>query len=177
MQEVVITAVGADRPGLVDELTGHLHDLGANLGDSRMVNLRGQFALLLLAEVPVTAAATIESSLRELGRRVGLTITATPQPAAGEGARAGAPGVPFRLRTYAMDKPGIVHRITHLLHEHSINIEELQTRLEAGSYASPPLFTMELLMTVPRHVQVRTLREEIESLCESLNCDVELRPA
>src|SRR3954452_21329891 len=48
----IITAVGPDRPGLVGDLTGHLHAAGANLLDSRMVNLRGQFALVLLMEDP-----------------------------------------------------------------------------------------------------------------------------
>ena len=48
MRELVITAVGSDRPGLVGRLTAPLYEVSANVADSRMVNLRGQFALLLL---------------------------------------------------------------------------------------------------------------------------------
>jgi glycine cleavage system transcriptional repressor len=44
--ELVVTAVGPDRPGIASDFTGHVHAAGANLADSRMVNLRGQFALL-----------------------------------------------------------------------------------------------------------------------------------
>jgi glycine cleavage system transcriptional repressor len=40
MPQMIITAVGPDRPGIVGELTGELHSAGANILDSRMVNLR-----------------------------------------------------------------------------------------------------------------------------------------
>jgi len=60
MAQLIITAVGPDRPGLAGELTGHLHSHGANLLDSRMVNLRGQFAMLILLEAPADAVATMQ---------------------------------------------------------------------------------------------------------------------
>ena len=173
MVQLVVTAVGPDRPGLVDELTGRLLDAGANVADSRMVNLRGQFALLLLAEVADDARSSLSQTMNEAGRQMGLTIHVAAQSVST------APqmqGVPYRLRTYAMDQPGIVHRVTHLLHEHRVNIEELQTHLEPGSYSGTPLFTVDLHMTVPSDVSVKTLRRELEGLCDSLNCDVELNP-
>src|SRR5262249_6564839 len=48
--ELVVTAIGPDRPGLASEFAGHVLGAGANLADSRMVNLRGQFAILALVE-------------------------------------------------------------------------------------------------------------------------------
>ena len=44
LQELVVTAVGPDRAGIASDFTGHVHAAGANLADSRMVNLRGHFA-------------------------------------------------------------------------------------------------------------------------------------
>ena len=55
MTQWIVTAVGPDRPGLVGELTGHLHAGKANLLDSRMVNLRGQFAIVLLLDAAEAA--------------------------------------------------------------------------------------------------------------------------
>jgi glycine cleavage system transcriptional repressor len=174
MPELVITAVGPDRPGLVDELTGFLTNAGANIGDARMVNLRGQFAVILMAEASDAALATIRRDVAAHGQKIGLVVNIASQD--GKPVRTAA-GVPFKLRTYAMDQPGIVHRITHLLHRHGVNIEELQTRLEAGAHTGTPLFTMELRMTVPPTVPVKKLREDLEQLCDSLNCDVDLDPA
>src|SRR5947209_7528447 len=89
----VISAVGPDRPGLVGELTGHLHAAGANLLDSRMVNLRGQFALVLLMECPENAAAALSRSLPEAATRLGLQLNLVPHappPAGAAGAATAA---------------------------------------------------------------------------------------
>src|SRR3954467_5650695 len=45
---LVLTAVGADRPGLVSEISSLVLAAGANLEDSRMAIPHGEFALLLL---------------------------------------------------------------------------------------------------------------------------------
>jgi glycine cleavage system transcriptional repressor len=175
MKQLVITAVGPDRPGLVDEISGYLLEAGANLADSRMVNLRGQFALILLAEVVDEAAAVkIEKTAHDVGDKIGLHVSVEPD---GSHEAAAKGGLAFHVSTYAMDQPGIVHRITHLLHERSVNIEELQTRLEPGSYTGTPQFSMEMTMTIPQTLPIKQLRDDLESLCESLNCDIEIEPA
>src|SRR6478672_5633798 len=75
MAQWIVTAVGPDRPGIVGDLTGHLHAAEANLLDSRMVNLRGQFALVLLMECPEGAAGEhLATALPEIGRGLGLNL-------------------------------------------------------------------------------------------------------
>jgi glycine cleavage system transcriptional repressor len=173
--ELVVTAVGPDRPGLASEFTGAVHAAGANLADTRMVNLRGQFALLALVEGSREVLENVERRLREAAPKIGLAIEfATPTPKDGGKAR---DGVPFRLKTYSMDQPGIVHKITSYLREHSINVEDLSTRLESAPFMGTPVFTMEILMLVPKSVSMRTLRTQLEELGDSLNCDVDLDPA
>ena len=174
MPQLVITAIGPDRPGLVGEFTGHLYAAGANLADSRMVNLRGQFALIVLLEAEESALKALQGSLPAAAKAMGLVVTFSPQGGAGQ---AGAGGLPFRLKTYSMDQPGIVHRVSDLLRRHGINIEDLQTRLESAPFTGAPLFTLELRMSVPPTVQLKVLRTEVEKLCESLNCDFDLEPA
>lgn len=176
MQELVITAIGPDRPGLVGKLTAPLFEVGANLADSRMVNLRGQFAVILLAEVPGKSVDALQEKLLLMAEELGLTLTFRGHEAQ-EDKWPTTVGVPFRLRTYAMDQPGLVHRITDLLQRHGINVEELETRSQPRPETGAPLFSMEVLMTVPSHVQVRTVRGELEALCDELNCDVEISPA
>ena len=71
MPQVVITAVGPDRPGLVDELTAFLLEVGANVADSSMVNLGGQFALLMLVQISKDRIATVQADAPDVGRRIG----------------------------------------------------------------------------------------------------------
>ena len=173
MMQWIVTAVGPDRPGLVGELTGYLHSGGANLLDSRMVNLRGQFAIVLLMEADEAAGAALAGSLPQTGEKMGLKLFVEPQ----QGVAKPPAGVPDRLKTYSSDQPGIVHRVTDLLRSHGVNIEDLETRQESAAFAGTPLFLMELRLTVPPGVPVRKLRADLESLCDSLNCDVDLEPA
>lgn len=174
MQELVICAVGPDRPGLVDELTGLLHALGANIGQSRMVNLGGQFALLLEASSSTERVDNLAQAARDKAQSLGMTVTITRS---GVGTAAIAGGRAMCLLVSAMDQPGIVHRITHVLHQLGANVEDLTTRREPGAYTGTPLFRMELAMTLPAEASVRELRRRLEELCDSLNCDFDLQPA
>jgi glycine cleavage system transcriptional repressor len=174
MKELVITAVGPDRPGLVGQLTAPLYEAGANVADSRMVNLRGQFAVILLAEVPERGLEPLEAQLLSVAEQLGLTLTFC-QHDAQEDKWPTTVGVPLRLRTYAMDQPGLVHRITDLLHRHGVNVEELQTRAQPRPQTGAPLFSMDLLMTVPSAVPIKRLRGELQTLCDELNCDLEIQ--
>ncbi len=173
MSQLIITAIGPDRPGLVGELTGKLHERGANLLDSRMVNLRGQFAILILLEIAADSAARLVDELPTTGRAMGLTLTVIPQSATAMAAG----GLRFKLKTYSLDQPGIVARLSAILRSHNVNIEELSAWQESAAFAGSPLFLTEMRLTVPPTLPVRKLREDLEALCVELNCDLDLEPA
>ena len=173
MAQLIISAVGPDRPGIVGELTGHLHSAGGNILDSRMVNLRGEFAMMILLEIPDASAKTLSHDLPGLGKSMGLNLFVNAQSAPAKSVE----GLHYRLKTYSMDQPGIVARLTNLLREHGVNIEELVAHQESAAFAGSPLFMTEMRLTIPAHVGVRKLRADLEPLCTELNCDVDLEPA
>ena len=86
-------------------------------------------------------------------------------------------GLPFKLKTYSLDQPGIVHRISDALRIRGVNIEELATRQESAPFAGTTIFTMEMRLTVPPEVPIRELRSELQSLADLLNCDLDFEPA
>jgi glycine cleavage system transcriptional repressor len=173
VQQLILTAIGPDRPGIVGQFTGHLHDADANILDSRMVNLRGQFAIILLIEAPPQALAALRQSLPAFAQKLNLRLsTSDAHPAAKT-----ATGLPFRLKTYSLDQPGIVHRVSDVLREHSVNIEDLSARQESAPFDGTPLFLMEMRVTVPPTVPIHQLRTRLQSLCDSLNCDMDFEPA
>src|SRR5205085_11788606 len=79
MSQLIISALGPDRPGIVGELTGHLHSAGCNLLDSRMINLRGEFAMMILLECPDASASKLRQDLPAVGTRMGLSLDVTAQ--------------------------------------------------------------------------------------------------
>ncbi|QRK04321.1 hypothetical protein JQX13_29115 [Archangium violaceum] len=173
MPQLIVTAVGPDRPGLVADLTRHVYDVGASLADSRMVNLRGHFALLALIEGPPESLASLRSKLESEGTGMGLRLEMYEAAAATSSASG---RVPYRLKVYSNDQPGIASRVTALLRQHSINIEELETRIESAPFAGTPLFVLEGVITLPQGTSARRMREELATLGEKIGCDIDLDP-
>src|SRR5690606_6532503 len=71
---IVMTAVGPDKKGLVNAIAREIHEAGANLEDSRMAILGGEFALLLLVAGPRPALERLCRATPELEQRLGLSI-------------------------------------------------------------------------------------------------------
>lgn len=172
----ILTAIGADRPGLVDEVSQFIFQHGGNIEDSRMVNLRGQFAMMVLVGGSEDALRKIEDELDALAQNSRLRVEI--QPAEPEKAPTAArDAIPYRLTATAIDQQGLVHRISHLLRELGVNIESLDTRLAAAPYTGAPVFEMELVVAVPRSAPMSKLREQLGRLCDELNIDWQLEPA
>ena len=69
---LVISALGKDRPGIVDKLARAIYDLDCNITDSRMTVLGGEFAILLLVEGPWNQLAKLEDQVPDLEQRLDL---------------------------------------------------------------------------------------------------------
>lgn len=167
----VLTAVGDDRPGLVDEVTRYITERGGNLEDSRMVNLRGQFAMMMLVAGSEEAMARLHDGLG--GLRRGSNVHAELRPA-DAGAAERPPALPFRLNTWAMDHPGLMQSVSHLLGQLGVNIESVDSSLRPAPYTNTPLFEMELVLSVPAETHVASLREKLGDLCDEMNIDWQL---
>lgn len=172
MSQLIITAVGPDRPGIVGELTAHVHAGGGNILDSRMVNLRGEFAMLILLEAVDAKSAELRRQLPEIGEKMGLRLSVSEQHT-GQRVR----GLPFRLKTYSLDQPGIVAKLAQALRQYGVNIEELSARQDSAPFDGSPLFLTEMRLTVPATVSLGQLRADLESVGRALNCDIDLDPA
>ncbi len=168
---VVLTAVGDDRPGLVDEVTRYITERGGNLEDSRMVNLRGQFAMMMLVAGDQEAMSRLHDGLGSLRRNSNVHAEMRPADA---GVAQRAPALPFRLNTWAMDHPGLMQSVSHLLGQMGVNIESVDSSLRPAPYTNAPLFEMELIVSVPASTPVADLREAIGELCDEMNIDWQL---
>ena len=171
MPQLILNALGPDRPGIVGQFTGHLHAAGANVLDSRMVNLRGQFAMVMLVAGSESAMARLHDGLGTLRR--GSNLHAELRPADAGGFRR-TPALPFRLNTWAMDHPGLMQSVSHLLGELGVNIESADSSLRPAPYTNTPLFEMELVLSVPAETHVAELREKLGGLCDEMNIDWQL---
>ncbi|HSU66268.1 MAG TPA: ACT domain-containing protein, partial [Tepidisphaeraceae bacterium] len=171
----ILTAIGADRSGLVDEVSEFIFSRGGNIEDSRMVNLRGQFAIVVLVGGGEDVLGRVRADVGELSRRSGLHVEV--REATAPAVSSPEQSLPYRLTGTAIDQPGLVHRLSRLLRDARVNIESLDTHLTAAPYTGAPMFEMELILSVPKSTSVSQLRQNISKLCDELNVDWTLDPA
>jgi len=167
----VLTAIGTDRPGLVDEVSAYVLKRGGNLEDSRMVNLHGQFAMMLLVS---GGESVIEHVAKDLEELQAASAVRADLVSADMAAATRPPAIPYRLTTSAMDHPGLVQSVAHVLRELGVNIESAETTLQQAPITGTPLFEMELVLAVPAGMPLARLREAVGAACDELNIDWQL---
>ncbi len=174
MTHAVFTAIGTDRPGIVDELSQFIFDRGGNIEDSRMVNLRGQFAMMVLVGGAADVLERVEKDLPAFAGRSAMSAEIRP---VGVRAAASAEALPYRLIGTGIDQPGLVHSLAHVLREMNVNIESLETRLTPAPYTGSPMFEIEAVLSVPRSTPLSGLRQKLGAACDQLNMDWDLTTA
>jgi len=167
---LVITALGNDKPGIVNELSKAILDNGGNITESRMMVLSGEFAIMLLVTGSKDGIANINSKLDEMGTSLGLTIIAkeTEQQASDQ------KRLPYHVSVVSMDHPGIVHNISDFLSSHNLNIEEIETKTYPAAHTGTPMFSLDMIISIPADSSVRSLRDEFLLFCDDLNLDATL---
>lgn len=171
MPRVAVTAIGADRPGIVAGVTGALADLGANLEDTSMSVLSGRFAMVLLVDVPAGVDDTaVRASMAPLARSLHLDIDVH---AVEEPALSPVGGDRWSVTVYGADRPGIVHRVTTLLAERDANIVDLTTRV----VGRPPVYAMLLEVDLPPGVDGSACAAALDTLGVELGVECDMHPA
>jgi len=168
-QSLVITAIGADRPGIVHELTEVLLNAGLNVEDSRMSVLGGEFAVMLLVTGNETSLNSIKQQKASLSDSLNLNllIKSTTKPNdSDEQAR-------YKITVEGMDNPGIVHKLAHYLSHQNINIVNMQTDSGHAPHTGTPLFTVNMLVDIPTRQNIQQIENDFAALCDELNMDAE----
>ncbi len=172
LNQLVLSALGKDRPGIVDELSGTVFEFGCSIKDSRMTVLGGEFAILLLLEGPWNQLAKLENQLPELGKKLGLTIISKPT----EDRSYGSESLSYIVDVVSLDHPGVVHKLASFFSMRNINIIDLATSSYAAPHTGTPMFSVRMQLSIPAATGIRELREEFLDFCDSLNLDATLEP-
>ncbi len=169
---LVISALGADHPGIVNQLSKTILEHGCNIEDSRMTVLGGEFAAILLVEGKWNTLAKIENTLPELERQLGMTIISKRT---GERV-SGRNQLPYAVDVVSMDHPGIVNNLAGFFADRSINIEDMATSTYSAAHTGTPMFSVHMTVGIPADIHIAALREEFMDYCDGLNLDAVLEP-
>jgi glycine cleavage system regulatory protein len=169
MTDLVLTLIGADRPGLVEAVADVVANNGGNWLESRMAHLAGKFAGILRVEVPSEKAQAVLAALADLEAR-GLKVV-------GEAAGASdatAPGRTLDLELVGLDRPGIVREISQLLASSGANVEELATDRMSAAMSGEMLFVAKARVCLPPGSDLAALRAALERLASDMMVEIKL---
>ncbi|MGD1983392.1 MAG: glycine cleavage system protein R [Chromatiaceae bacterium] len=169
---LVISALGKDRPGIVDTLARAIYELDCNISDSRMTVLGGEFAILLLVDGPWNRLAKLEDQVPELQDRLDLTITTRQTGERSPEANL----LPYAVDVVALDHPGIVYSLASFFSDRQINIEDMVTSSYAAAHTGTPMFSVRMTIGIPADIHIAALRDEFMDFCDSMNLDAVLEP-
>lgn len=170
-QDMVLTVIARDRPGLIKALSETIAAQDGNWIDSSMARLGGEFAGILRVAVPEGKAGALEAALGSLGD-AGIWVTIR------KGVESHPPaGRHVRLQMTGVDHPGIIHEISTALSALDVSIDELETRVFAGSMSGEAMFEAKAEIILPDGLDEGMLRETLEELAHDLMVEVDLEAA
>ncbi len=171
-EQLVIAALGEDRPGLVDQISGWILESGCSIADSRMMVLGGEFSVLLLVSGNWNNLAKLEDQLGQAQEKLGMVLTIKRT----ETRPPGGDFLPYAVDVVALDHPGIVHNLANFFSRRSINIQDLSTTSYAAAHTGTRMFAVHMTLDVPADTHIASLREEFLDVCDQLNLDAVIEP-
>jgi glycine cleavage system transcriptional repressor len=173
VRHYAVSAVGADRPGIVAAVTGVFLDHGCNLEDTSMTILRGHFAMMLVVAAPDGLdQAGLESALAGAASDFDLVVAVR---AIDDDVPTSPEGDAWTVSVYGADRPGIVHRVASSLAGRGVNIVDLSTRVIGD--ADRPVYAMILEVTLPPGTEGADVQRHLSELAGELGVDCTLHPS
>lgn len=171
-QLIVISAIGNDRTGVVQDITKAILACGGNIEESRMATLGSEFAMLLLVSGHWHTLNRLETSLEKLGDDDALTFsirkTDVHPPREDR--------LPYAVDVVALDQQGIVYHLADFFAQRDIEIADVATRRYSAAHTGAPMFAVQMAVNIPASLNLAHLREEFLELSDRLNLDAILDP-
>ena len=169
--KLVISALGDDRPGIVDELSNIIYKHSLNIEDSRMTVLGGEFAILLLVSGDQSAIESLQAESTDIEQALQMRLLIKPTTESTPADNS----IPYSVEVAAIDHPGIVNNISRFFSSRNINIVNLQTERYAAPHTGSPMFALHMTIGISADTNIAQLRDAFMQVCDELNLDAELK--
>lgn len=162
---LVITALGADRPGIVNTITRQVSSCGCNIEDSRLAMLGEEFTFIMLLSGSWNAITLIESTLPQKGAELELLIVMKRTSASER------PPMPATVwvKVDVKDSPHLIERFTNLFHTHQMNIAELASKTTPADGAKEAQLSIQITAHSPANTDAAIIEQAFHQLCTELN--------
>ena len=166
MKNIIISAIGSDRLGIVSELSGVITSHGGNVEESRMSCLGSDFAIIMLVTVAPDWEESLEVALKSI-TELTITTKSTNLSQVGDGRQ-------FRIDLSGADNEGIVKVLSKYLAEKSINILEMETHTSQAPVSGTPLFNLNAFVSIPNDVEEKLIQSDLSQIAQNLGVEIQL---
>lgn len=170
-KQLVLTASGRDRPGILEEVTRLVVKHDGNVESGRFQRLGGDFAMLMFVTAPEEEIDALRNTLEEL-HFVKFDVQTRLSEVGESEDDLGA--FVCAITVMGADHIGIVHQVTHYLADQGINVESMTTEVVAAPMSGTPLFTMSAIVRVPPKLSTDDLREALEYIGDEVGVDTQV---
>jgi glycine cleavage system regulatory protein len=165
----IVTFIGDDRPGLVEQLSRVIENNGGNWHESRLSQLGGKFAGLIRVSLPADQGLTLETDLSALATS-GLSVRVTPS---GE-KRQPVPGRDITLTVLGPDRPGIVREISRALALREINVLEMHSQVISAPMSAEMIFSAHIDAWIPETTDTDDLTDTLDEIANQMTLEIDL---
>ncbi len=169
MTKLVLTLVADDRPGLIKSVSDIVVAHQGNWLESRLAQLAGKFAGIVLVDVPADHAEALTDALADFGKQDARIMVEVGDDTLEGEAQSG-----LTVTVSGADHPGIVNEVTDLLARHAINVTEMSSEQEPAAMSGQPVFSAAITALAPEGLDRAALDEAFEALAAQLAVDIEL---
>jgi len=170
-QLIVLSAIGSNRTGVVQDITKVILASGGNIEESRMTTLGAEFAVLMLVSGNWHTLSRLESALDKLtSDSLSISIRKTDSRAPREDC------MPYAVDVISLDQQGIVFNLAEFFASRNIEIADVATRRYAAAHTGAQMFSVQMAVNIPSGESISQLRDEFMELCDRLNLDALLEP-
>lgn len=167
MQSYILTAFGADQPGLVSNLSGLIQENGGNIEESRMLKMGNQFVMTVLISLSDTEAHELKMTIIS-NQSMQIQMHPTGKVDTDQVANS------KKFKLSGADNEGIVHSLTKKLAGNNINIIELETFIDLAPISATPLFNLNATIELPENMNDSNLLKILDSHSAKLGVNIEL---
>ena len=168
-KHLLITSMGTDRVGIVEEISEWIFQNGGNIEESRMSRLGAEFASLILVSGDSGLENRLEKTRDTFQDTHNLSVLIKPVHPSPPTPK--TPLLRYTLHATSLDHPGIVHQVTKLLRQRSINIASATTRTTLAPFSGTSVFHFHMEIDIPAEVSINKLRTELSELGEQDKID------
>lgn len=168
----VVTIIGPDRRGLVAHITEQIVALNANIEESHMARLGGEFAVLMLLSL---SNGNREILLKNIDKLSGNQVKVFVKDTDLSRLKVFEGFVPYEISVIGADHEGIVHQVAEYLAELRIQVDDMETHVTQAPVTGTPLFSMHAEVQAPPEIVLSQLRDKLEDLADQLGVDIRVK--